>query len=118
MPLVPDELPEPLALTIVILALTVIGHHSVPRAAGDDGLAIGRKTGGDMLEIQNGQAVGRGNGNYRLPALFDVETIAPLVDLQRPFTLRLAGALKNLSGGTIQTLHMGQRTLSAWQRHC
>src|SRR5262245_5666206 len=118
MPLVPDELPEPLALTIIVLALTVIGHHSVPRAAGNDGLAIGRKTGGGMLEIKNGQAGGRGNGNYRLPALFDVETIARLVDLQRPFTLGLAGAMEGLSSGQIQTLHVGQRTLRAWQRHC
>src|SRR5262245_32273805 len=118
MPLVPDELPEPLALTIRVLALTVIGHHSVPRAAGDDGLAIGRKTGGGMLESKNGQAVGRGNGNYRLPTLFDVETIAPLVDLQRPFTVGLAGAQESLSTGTIQTLQVGQRALSAWQRHC
>src|SRR5262249_28609190 len=71
-----------------------------------------------MLEIKNGQAGGRRNGNYRLPALFDVETIAPLVDLQRPFTLGLAGAMEGLSSGTIQTLQVGQRTLSAWQRHC
>src|SRR5262245_5054942 len=114
----PDELPEPLALTIIVLALTVIGHHSVPRAAGDDGLAIGRKTGGGMLEIKDGQAGGRRNGNDRLLALFDVETIAPLVDLQRPFTLRLAGAMDSLGSGTIQTLQLGQRALSAWQRHC
>src|SRR5262245_31497843 len=71
-----------------------------------------------MLEIKNGQAGRRGNGNYRLLALFDVETRAPLVDLQRPFALGLAGAMESLSSGTIQTLHVGQRTVRAWQRHC
>src|SRR5262245_66300084 len=71
-----------------------------------------------MIESKNCQALGQGNGNYRLPTLVDVETIAPLIDLQRPFTVGLAGALESFSSGTIQTLQVGQRALSAWQRHC